>query len=357
MARQEIPITVLGPSGGPLAGVNVTVNRRGSSAATIFAAETGTTTAPNPLTTAADGSVSAWADRGRYDLLVNDPSGRIGSYTVPWDSSPPELYGALQTGVVAAGDLAVSGSATMVLPVAAGAALITNVSGLLLQYGYTGGTVTVGANASGNPRLDQIVFDGYTVSVLAGTATAGATLDNRTGAAALPAGSIRLADVLVASGATALASSVIRDRRPWARGALWTGVRTADVTMTGTTAAAVDAVQATARVECAGVPVRLSFSAEGDLSAGGVPASPSVQFYQDGVAIPEGQVYFTETALNVSKRYVVVSVITPTAGSHVFDVRFSASAGVTFNLRGAQRIVTTVEELVRQTTANNATTG
>lgn len=78
------------------------------------------------------------------------------------------------------------------------------------------------------PRLDMIcarVYDTdvdgsgsrkWVLFVVAGTATTGATLDNREGAAALPESTMLLADVLVPAGAAAvLESSAIRDRRPF----------------------------------------------------------------------------------------------------------------------------------------------
>lgn len=94
-------------------------------------------------------------------------------------------------------------------------------------------TETIGANASGNPRVDQVVVQTYDnavdasgnnlaqTMVLAGTPTAGATIGlggNRNGAGALPAGAIRLADVLVANGAASITNANIFDRRPKVRG-------------------------------------------------------------------------------------------------------------------------------------------
>jgi hypothetical protein len=87
--------------------------------------------------------------------------------------------------------------------------------------------VTVSSNASGNPRIDQVVLRvqdsqhaGATnlanIAVVTGTATSGATLDNRNGAAALPASCILLADILVANGASSITTADIRDRRPYA---------------------------------------------------------------------------------------------------------------------------------------------
>jgi hypothetical protein len=84
--------------------------------------------------------------------------------------------------------------------------------------------VTVGANASGNPRLDMVVLEvldqqhtgssnTLQLRVVPGTATVAATLDNRTGAAAVPASCIHLADILVANGAATIVTADIRDRR------------------------------------------------------------------------------------------------------------------------------------------------
>lgn len=80
------------------------------------------------------------------------------------------------------------------------------------------------------PRIDQIILtvndsqfggasDTPTLTSLAGTATSGATLTNRTNAATLPANSIRLADVLVGPAVTSITTTNIQDRRQWARGA------------------------------------------------------------------------------------------------------------------------------------------
>jgi hypothetical protein len=80
------------------------------------------------------------------------------------------------------------------------------------------------------PRVDQVVLqvldhahDGSGSSlaqttVLAGTPTSGATLDNRSGVAALPGSTLLLADVLVAAADTSISDSEIRDRRPFIAG-------------------------------------------------------------------------------------------------------------------------------------------
>jgi hypothetical protein len=76
-----------------------------------------------------------------------------------------------------------------------------------------------------NPRLDMIVARVYDhdadnsglrkwrLEVVTGTPTAGSTLDTRAGAAAQPASSLHLADVLVPAAAGSIAAGDIRDRR------------------------------------------------------------------------------------------------------------------------------------------------
>lgn len=85
----------------------------------------------------------------------------------------------------------------------------------------------VATNVSANPRLDQVIVrvedaqhagsnNRATVDVVLGTATSGATLDNRNGAAVLPATCILIADILVpGSESTSIDTADIRDRRPF----------------------------------------------------------------------------------------------------------------------------------------------
>lgn len=143
-------------------------------------------------------------------------------------------------GVMGGTDLQVTPGAGLVLNYGGGNAWIRDDTGVVSNLAYipvniTGGSVTVGAANGANPRIDQIIatmsdYATGTVSVLAGTATAGATLANRTGAAALPNNAIRLADILVpaAFAGPFVQATHIRDRRPWARGAHMTITRTTD---------------------------------------------------------------------------------------------------------------------------------
>lgn len=101
--------------------------------------------------------------------------------------------------------------------------------------------VTLAASNGSLPRVDQIAVrvrdtqalsgggDDASFLVLTGTATSGATLDNRSGAAALPPDHERLADILVPAGSTAVTAGNVRDRRQRANGhhVLWDEDKTA----------------------------------------------------------------------------------------------------------------------------------
>lgn len=148
--------------------------------------------------------------------------------------------GVLQAGVWDSGDFKVTqraaGGAGMFVDVAAGFALVpanqTGNAGLYHVENDALFTQAV-ANADSNPRLDQVVVqvndtthgsgstDVPNFAVVKGTpiVQASPTLDNmETSRAPLPAGCLRIADVLVGANVTSITSTNIRDRRPWARG-------------------------------------------------------------------------------------------------------------------------------------------
>lgn len=149
--------------------------------------------------------------------------------------------GGIQEGVVNAGDYLVTqrgAGANMSVDVAAGQAWIQgdDVAYQGLYHMTNDATINAAVSAAHAtlPRLDQIVARIYdstvtgvsdtpTIEVIAGTATSGATLDNRTGAASLPNGAMRIADVLVPAAAGSIVTANIRDRRPWARGFFFRG--------------------------------------------------------------------------------------------------------------------------------------
>jgi hypothetical protein len=85
--RTEIPIVVLGPDGRPLAGAAATVRTRpGGATATVYSAETGTGTSPNPLTSDAQGRVNGWLERGAYDVTIT--AAGLTTYVEQIDSAP-----------------------------------------------------------------------------------------------------------------------------------------------------------------------------------------------------------------------------------------------------------------------------
>lgn len=185
----------------------------------------------------------------------------------------------LQAGVMGAGEyiVAQTGVASMNVTVSGGVAWVKGTNsvrqGLYDLYNDSSVSLNIGANSSGNPRLDQIILrvydssdggnnqDAGAVEVLAGTPTAAATLNNRNGAAALPSSSVLLADILVANGAASITNSVIRDRRPWARGFF---AQTGGFTVNGAAGSSVAAPGTTIPEmsitgEFTGVPVQLNY--------------------------------------------------------------------------------------------------
>lgn len=162
----------------------------------------------------------------------------------------------------------------------------------------TGG---IPANATANPRVDQVIarlFDqvdrkNWRLEIVAGTPSAGATLDNRTGAvsdenitAGGGAGWIRLADYLVPAGATSIGPANIRDRRAMAQ-----GVRTSTVTPNGVIGHTTPSPQyAITTVETNGRPilVALTVPLQAQVTAA---RSAYVYLYEDGAQMFVREVY------------------------------------------------------------------
>lgn len=148
----------------------------------------------------------------------------------------------LQEGVYDAGDFDVTqrgAGANMSVDVAAGGAWVqgddTARQGFYHLVNDATVNVAVSAAHATLPRVDQVVARVYdssvaggsdtpAVEVIAGTATSGAQCTDpaaanyRTGAAALPNGCVRLADVQVDAAVASIVNAKIYDRRPWARG-------------------------------------------------------------------------------------------------------------------------------------------
>jgi hypothetical protein len=102
MARVEIPYSVINTtSGAAVSGASAQVNLRGAGAATVFAAETGGTTLPNPLTSDSNGRIEGWVDEGSYDITVS--GGSITTYTVRMEANRGDGTTKIGDGAVAAG--------------------------------------------------------------------------------------------------------------------------------------------------------------------------------------------------------------------------------------------------------------
>lgn len=87
MARAPLSITIVDTAGNAVSGASITVKKRSDGTnATLYAAETGGTTTPNPTTTNAQGRPTAWADRGAYALTITGTG--ITTYTENWDAAP-----------------------------------------------------------------------------------------------------------------------------------------------------------------------------------------------------------------------------------------------------------------------------
>ena len=209
--------------------------------------------------------------------------------------------GAVQAGVWDNGDFKVTWTSNMNLSVAAGFALVqaSNAGNLGLYHVQNDAAITVvipPAHAS-LPRLDQVYIlvddstdgaasdDNPQLLVAQGTPTSGATLDNRSGFAALPNNALRIADVLVPAAASTLSAAAVRDRRPWARGAnaLLT-VQSGTLTGLGSTTAAEISSNFRTRIELSGNPMRIIF-APGYVQASS-PVTPTIEFmpWLDGAA-------------------------------------------------------------------------
>jgi hypothetical protein len=280
--------------------------------------------------------------------------------------------GGLQEGVLNAGDLDVAqrgAGANMSVDVPAGSAWVAidtgTRNGLAHIISDATSNVVVSASHLSLPRLDQIVlrYNDTTIptgsgniptfEVVAGTATSGATLDNRNGAVALPNDCMRLADVLVPAASSTVVTANIRDRRPWARGAysvvrIFSNVTDATGTHQTWTAGAM-------RIECSGKPLRIALQSNGQNSAAGASAIMGIR--RDGAQIDStgDMIGTTSAAANQSNVLAAEYVHFPAAGSYVFAPSYRQVGGGTATIIAGvtNPTVFTVFEEVRPN-ANNS---
>jgi len=288
----------------------------------------------------------------------------------------------VQEGVLNAGDFKVTAAAAggQRVDVAAGTALVRGDTGtrnaLYMQVNDASiaSAVTLNASDATNPRIDQIILrvrdsndlgdtsDAPALEAVAGTPTAGATLDNRTGAAALPSNAVRLADVLIPAASTAVAAGNVRDRRPWARGAYHRIIRTANAAggvdyggPLGTSGTSLlDATNLAPRIECGGSPLRVSIqtSIQHDTAGEWVYLRPHV----DGVAPTDvgtrSHNFISRVGFSHEANSAFDLVITP--GSHVIALHGSQPGGGIGKISASASypLIMAVEELLRPNASN-----
>lgn len=236
--------------------------------------------------------------------------------------------------------------------------------------------VAVGPSHASLPRIDQIVLtindtthggdatDAPALEVLAGTATAGATLDNRTGAAALGDNQLRLADVLVPAASTTVVTANIRDRRPWARGAYRRITRNANAaagndystTVQGTASFAdIDATNLAPRLELSGVSIRVVLRAGGHTTPGA--AYVYTRLMDNGVALANHHTWRSGASSDdIPGHAHFIEEFEPSAGSHQLKPQFATSASANTAVLRAQAtraLVFTIEEITRDNAENS----
>jgi hypothetical protein len=196
------------------------------------------------------------------------------------------------------------------------------------------------------------------VRILTGTATGGATLDNRTGAPALPVNSIRLADVLVPAADTTISNAQIRDRRQWAKGAYFFVRRNAnaaagnDYTTASTSAVEIDTTNLKPRIECSGRPLRVTLHAS---FTGSATLTLNHYLFVDGADTSGTNDTTTQTLGVGSNELTAVTIeITPTTGSHLIAPAWQVSANTaTMLARATMAARFTIEELPSVSASNS----
>jgi hypothetical protein len=246
---------------------------------------------------------------------------------------------------------------------------VDSITGLCRVRSDATANVTISASHATLPRIDQLICRYNDTSIptgsgniptlekLDGTATSGATLDNRTGAAALPSNCLRLADILIPAASTSVVTANIRDRRPWTRGAYIRVIRTAgNLTTASGTPALLDATTLAPRLEVSSVPVRLTLRA--NISHTVANADVVLPFWMDGAIVDGlganiGETQTSATATQGSMRVFTWDMV-PAAGSHVFGPAFAIGTAGTLTVQANATVplIFTVEELVRQNASN-----
>ena len=284
----------------------------------------------------------------------------------------------LQEGVVGTTDFAVTAAAAggMRVDIAAGTAIVRgdvgtrNAKYIQVNDAAIAPALTFAAAHGSLPRIDQVILqindstdlgslsDTPALEIVTGTATSGATLDNRNGAAALPNNALRLADVLIPAGSSSVTAGNVRDRRPWARGAFYRQiVNWNDYTFTSASFTEIDSTYLRPRIECSGGPVRVHL--RGKQAQTGAASRTILGVAVDGTLThTNGNFDFVEQISGSSPLHFAWDIVNPTvtAGSHRISWQVKTTAPTsTFKGSDADPLEFVVEELVRDLAYNGGT--
>jgi hypothetical protein len=311
-------------------------------------------------------------------FVCTDGTNWIGMFSPGYaDASPPPS--GLQAGCVAATDLAMSsislnsGTGALTFTLASASPVWVLSSGVLVPVTYTGTSYTLTPSLPASTKYAVIgveIDTTGTITLVKGSDTAtqlntGSLIASNTPGTS--SGKMRVADFAYWNNAgtinfgdhTTTPSQGVNwiDRRPWTRGARYRYDRGTggDYTTTSGSLVAIDSTNLVARVECAGVPLRVgvvnatfannigSFNAEVALYVDGaqLTSNTDVQFLCPGGDVcPAAMIEFT-----------------PAAGSHLVTL-YWATAGGTLKLFGGTGGGPTfsflVEEVVRQSASNGS---
>jgi hypothetical protein len=197
-----------------------------------------------------------------------------------WKRAYEHYAGALQPGVWNPGDLKVTAAGGFVLNIAAGSSIVSDGSGGFYHVELDSAVTVTAPGGSGGSlyRLDQVCLkinettNIGEIVVLQGTTGSQSTRDfnMRVGAAALPAGHLRLADIQMVPTPASITDSMLRDRRPWARGANLRVMSTLSTTYTTASSTFADFGPASMaqRIELSGVPTRLQLKCAASHASG-----------------------------------------------------------------------------------------
>lgn len=244
-------------------------------------------------------------------ILTSDPA--TAYRTSINDLSDTRADGAVQQGTLKGG--APSRQSASVVRIAAGSALVPTAAGVLVRASWAQTDLNVTAAAAGQQRLDQaVVSSAGVVSLLAGAAGAPTRdLDTRTGAAAVPAGSLGLADIAVTD--TGVSTTGVRDRRPRAHGLNHSYVRPGASTISAPSG--VGSGSATAlpgfsfRVESLGALLHVGL----DTRVIGTSGKLGINLVDNGVVVKEWIIEAAAGAVSLRHHF------TPVAGSHLIEWR------------------------------------